>query len=282
MQRKFIFFCIIKLKAGKLLITLFLLSSLCMSCEWKLKPLSDKEEGKVFAVQRYDRLESLYLTTGDFSALQQMETDYPMETRTLIENVLKLGVIDDHEINNRFLAYFQNATLQSLISDAEAQYANMDDINQQLDAAFTKLRQHIPDMPIPVVYTQITSLDQSIVIGDGMVGISLDKYLGKDYELYKLYYSEQQRSSMNRYNIVPDCLCFYLISLYQVDDFESRTQEDRDLHMGKVMWMTNFALGKKFFKTKYVNMIDTYMVTHPSFTIDELLKMNDYTAIKNQ
>ena len=229
MQRKFIFFCIIKLKAGKLLITLFLLSSLCMSCEWKLKPLSEKEEGKVFAVQRYDRLESLYLTTGDFSALQQMETDYPMETRTLIENVLKLGVIDDHEINNRFLAYFQN-----------------DDINQQLDAAFTKLRQHIPDMPIPVVYTQITSLDQSIVIGDGMVGISLDKYLGKDYELYKRYYSEQQRSSMNRYNIVPDCLCFYLISLYQVDDFESRTQEDRDLHMGKVMWMTNFALGKKY------------------------------------
>ena len=72
-----------------------------MSCEWKLKPLSEKEEGKVFAVQRYDRLESLYLTTGDFSALQQMETDYPMETRTLIENVLKLGVIDDHEINNR-------------------------------------------------------------------------------------------------------------------------------------------------------------------------------------
>ena len=138
-------------------------------------------------VQRYDRIESLYLTTGDFSALQQMETDYPMETRTLIENVLKLGAIDDHEINNRFLAFFQNPTLQTIISDAEAQYANMDDINLSLDAAFTKLQQNIPDLPLPVVYAQITALDQSIVIGDSTVGISLDKYLGKDYEIYKKY-----------------------------------------------------------------------------------------------
>lgn len=250
------------------------------SCEWRLKSLSETEETKQVYVQRYDRIESLYLTTGDFSALQQMETDYPMETRTLIENVLKLGAIDDHEINNRFLAFFQNPTLQTIISDAEAQYANMDDINLLLDAAFTKLQQHIPDIPLPIVYAQITALDQSIVIGDGTVGISLDKYLGKDYEIYKKYYSELQRASMNRDNIVPDCLCFYLVSLYPMKGFESRSQEERDLHMGKVMWITNFAIGKKFFKTEYVNMVDTYMVTHPSFTIEELLKLEDYSLIR--
>ena len=59
-------------------------------------------------MQRYDRLESRYLTTGDYSALQQMNTDYPTETRTLIEKVLQLGTIEDSEIHHRFLHYYQN------------------------------------------------------------------------------------------------------------------------------------------------------------------------------
>lgn len=260
-------------------ILLVLTMLLSTACEWKLKPQSEEERPKV-TVQRYDRIESLYLTTGDFSALQQMETDYPMETRTLLENVLKLGNVNDHEINNRFLAFFQNSKLQTIISDAEAQYANMDDINQQLEQAFERLSQKVPGFPIPAIYAQITALDQSIIIGDGTVGISLDKYLGQDYELYKEYYNDQQRASMNRKNMVPDCISFYLISLYPMSDFETRTQEERDLHMGKMMWVTNFAIGSRFFNTKYVKQFDTYMQRHPNFSIENLLKMNDYTGMK--
>ena len=71
------------------------------------------------AVERYDRVQSLYLTTGDFSALQQMNTVYPMQTRTLIEDVLRIGKVNDPEINTKFLRFYQDSTLQSLISEAE-------------------------------------------------------------------------------------------------------------------------------------------------------------------
>jgi hypothetical protein len=37
-----------------------------MGCEWQLKT-SGEEDGTV-VVDRYDRIQSLYLTTGDFSA----------------------------------------------------------------------------------------------------------------------------------------------------------------------------------------------------------------------
>ena len=61
----------------------------CISCEWQLKSFGDEDFQIV--VERYDRVQSLYLTTGDFSALQQMNTVYPMQTRTLIEDVLRIG-----------------------------------------------------------------------------------------------------------------------------------------------------------------------------------------------
>ena len=32
--------------------------------------------------------------------------------------------------------------------------------------------------------------------------------------------------------IVPDCLTFYLLSIYPMKDFDTRPQLDRDLHMG--------------------------------------------------
>ena len=50
---------------------------LCSACEFKFKP-NEEADAVPLTVQRYDRLQSRYLTTGDFSALQQMNTDYPI------------------------------------------------------------------------------------------------------------------------------------------------------------------------------------------------------------
>lgn len=255
---------------------LVLLSS---ACEFKFKP-NEEFVAEPLCVQRYDRLESRYLTTGDFSALQQMNTDYPIETRTLIEKMLQLGTITDANISNRFLMFFQDSTLQALIADAEAEYANMDDINKELKKSFGRLQDWLPEIKQPVFYAQIGALDQSIVIGESSVGISLDKYMGSKYPLYKKYYNAQQRSTMNRNNIVPDCLTFYLLSIYPMDDFDNRPQLDRDLHMGKIMWTVNRAMNREVFNTRYVKTINDFVKRNPRITVKQLLEDEDYSAIK--
>ena len=252
-----------------LLITVLMVFS---SCDFKLKP-NDLLEGPTdnLEIQRYDRLQSQYLTTGDFSALQQMETDYPMETRALLENVLRIGVVDDPEINKKFLSYFQDSTLQVLIGDVESEFANMNDLNKELQHCFERLLEEIPELTVPRVYAQIGALDESIVVGDSMIGISLDKYMGVNYPLYKKHYSLQQRESMSRQNIIPDCLVFYLLSLYPLDDSDRRTQNERDFHMGKMMWVSNQMLGRKFFKMKFVDEVANYQKKH-NLSIKELLE----------
>jgi hypothetical protein len=248
-----------------------------MACEFKLRPNEDDDQDVRIEVQRYDRLESRYLTTGDFSALQQMNTEYPIETRTLIEKVLQIGSVDDPEISNKFLRYYQDSTLQMLVADTEAEYANIDDINNALNNAFDKLKLWLPNMAIPTFYAQIGSLDQSIIVGDKSVGICLDKYMGENYPIYKKYYTLGQIESMKRSYIVPDCLSFYLLSQYPLGNFDSRPQLEKDLHMGKVMWIVNKAIGKQFFNTKFVSMIDRYMKKHKKVTVASLLMNDDYS-----
>ncbi len=253
---------------------------LCTSCEFKLKPNDNEEDAGRIQVERYDRLESRYLITGDFSALQQMNTEYPIETRTLVEKILQIGSVDEHNINEKFLRFYQDSTLQVIINDAESEYANMDDLNQEFQKAFVKLKEWLPDMPLPRIYAQIGALNQSIVVGDKMIGISLDKYMGAKYPIYQRFnYTAEQLRTMGRPYIVPEALSFYLLSLYPMDNSDSRPQLERDLHMAKVMWVVNEALGRQAFDTDFLNMVSRYMKKNPSVTVAQLLEDDDYSKL---
>lgn len=249
------------------------------SCELKLKTTMTDTQNSEIKVARYDRLQSRYLSTGDFSALQEMNTEYPVETRTLIERVLQIGDVVEPDISTKFLRFFQDSTLQVLMSDAELQYADMEDINKSLNKVFERMRGWIPDLPYPKVYAQLGALDQSIIIGDRSIGICLDKYLGENYPLYLKYYPEQARKSMTRAHIVPDCLTFYMLSLYPMPNFEQRKQIEKDLHLGKVMWASNKALGYRFFDTRYVRIVDKYMRKHQKVSLKALLESDDYSKM---
>ncbi len=244
---------------------------ICIGCEWHLRP-TEKDGKRALAVQRYDRIEALYLTTGDLAALHQMNTDFPEQTRTLIEDLLHLGHVNDSGINTRFLHFFQDTTLQTLIADVDKQYADMSDIDQQLTDAFHQLQTLIPGIGMPQFYAQISSLDQSIIVGDSMLGISLDKYLGKDYPVYIRYgFTERQRTSMTRSFIVPDCLVFYLLSNYPLSPSADTIAEARNRHMGRIQYVANTCLGYRHFEGEQVCQTEAFMKEHPQATPHFLL-----------
>ena len=84
---------------------------------------------------------------------------------------------------------------------------------------------------------------------------------------------------MTRAHIVPDCLTFYMLSLYPMPNFEQRKQIEKDLHLGKVMWASNKALGYRFFDTRYVRIVDKYMRKHQKVSLKALLESDDYSKM---
>lgn len=225
----------------------------------------------MIAIDRYDRVEALYLTTGDVAALHQMNTDYPNQTRTLIEDLLQLGHVNDSDINIRFLHFFQDSTLQQILADVAESYADVSDLDEELSVSFARLKKMLPNLPIPNVYTQIGSLDQSIAIGDGELGISLDKYLGSNHPVYLKYgYSERQRSTMTRSFIVPDCLGFYLLSYYPMP--QDASAFEREEHLGRVKYCVNSVLDRVVFDDDFVKRVEQYVRRHPNESMDGLLR----------
>lgn len=215
---------------------------------------TDRQKGdalfdKGVKVFRYDRLQYEASALNSFSALQKMNMEYPQATKLLIEDVLMIGNVSDADINERLCAYYSDTVLLRLMEDAEQRFRDMDPIEKGLTEAFRTLKKEIPWFPVPKVYAQVSALNQSVVVGDSLLGFSIDKYLGEDYPLYERYYYSYQRRTMNPDRILPDCLTSYLYSLYPFQWLtEYRTLFDVVMHRGKVHWVVSRLLKSESYE----------------------------------
>ena len=201
----------------KRFLTLFILLVLLCAFgvwSWLAKPwegwFMDEEQTTEVKIDRFDRVLDEYVSLGSYTALHQMNTLYPMETKLLIENVLELGNVSDPDVEKRLRYFYLDSTVQVLLDEVHHQYGDLRDLEADFDHVFKELKKKDPSFRTPHVYTQISCLNQSIVVGDTLIGISLDKYLGADFPLYREYYSEEQRAQMNRSAIVSDAISAYL------------------------------------------------------------------------
>jgi len=75
--------------------------------------------------------------------------------------------------------------------------------------------------------------------------------------------------------ITPDCLSFYLLSLYPLQDKEP-SPELRHRHMGKIQWVVNQVTQQHVFKNSHVEAIDSFMKHHKDVNIEQLLHNTSY------
>lgn len=216
------------------------------SCQWDGK--GDKVTDVDIKVARYDRLQFEYVTMNSLSALQKMNTDYPQVTKLLIEDVLAIGEVDDNRINDRMLEYYSDSTLLILMQDAEEKFKDLNWVEEKLTKGFKRLKKEVPTLPIPHFYAQIAALNQSVVVGDSILGFSIDKYMGADYPLYKRFYYDYQCRSMEPERIIPDCFTFYLLSEYPLPWQPGYTLLDMIMHRGKINWIVANILGYESFE----------------------------------
>lgn len=204
----------------------------------------DSMPDKDIKVFRYDRLQYEAAAMNSVSALQKMNLDCPQATRLLIEDVLSLGKVDEPGINERLCAYYSDSTLLMLMEDASEKYKDMSELERKFTEGFRRLRKDIPRLTVPRVYSQVSALNQSVVVGDSLLGFSIDKYMGADYPLYQKYYYDYQRRSMDSDRILPDCFTFYLLSLYPFQWSPGhRSLFDVIMYRGKISWVARRALG---------------------------------------
>lgn len=228
----------------KLRISLFLLivNMLFASCRMSTGGSAEPEE-KGISILRYDKLLSDYIRSNSFSAMQKLNMEYRQPTKILIENVLAIGGVGDDSISQKLQKFYSDTTLLRLIADVEKMYPDLEKVEKELTCGFRKLKKEIPAIRVPLIYSQISAFNESIVLVDSLLGISLDKYMGEDYPFYKRFYYDYQRRTMRPDRIASDCFAFYLMGQYPFMSGEGSCLTDWMVHYGKINYVVQQLLG---------------------------------------
>lgn len=222
---------------------LLLVMVLLAACWISVGDLNGQGSDDHISVIRYDRLQNEYARFNSVSALQKMNTTYGRATQILVEEILAIGSVSDSDANEKIQAFYSDSTLLQLMDDVEVKFTDLTDIEEELNKGFERLQKELPSLIIPTVYSQISALNESIVVADSLLGISLDKYMGEDYPLYNRYYYDYQCHSMRPDRIVPDCFVFYLIGAYPLPPLSDWTLLERMIRQGQIYYAVQKALG---------------------------------------
>jgi hypothetical protein len=124
-------------------------------------------------------------------------------------------------------------------------YDDLSSLEDRLSKAFSHYAYYFPERHIPSLFTCVSGFNNSIIVGDSVLGISLDRYLGPDSEYYKMLgiYS-YLTLKMDEPNIVPDCMYAWSVTEWDYEelDYGSKNLFSRIIHEGKLFYFVRCML----------------------------------------
>ncbi len=125
----------------------------------------------------------------------------------LFSLVINTGDIDDTSFGDFLVRFCTDKLNNEVFTLTMKQFPDVKEIQKGLEDAFRYYLYYFPEKKVPSVFTCITGFNNSIITGDSVLGIGLDRYLGADckyYAMLEIY--KYIASRMTPENIVPDCM----------------------------------------------------------------------------
>lgn len=192
-------------------------------------------------IRRFDQALFRLIDTPDTTLQTALLAEYPGMLDVVGKGILNVQTPEAPGFFPKLVNFYSEPTLKALYKDALAQYDTVADIQQKLGVGFAYLQACFPGMQLPAVYMHVSGFNQNVLVGDSLLSISIDKYLGEEYPLYQDFFYDYQQRKMQRSHIVPDYLAGWLLSEYPFTGKEN-VLLDRMIYEGKVKYLVSEAL----------------------------------------
>lgn len=190
----------------------------------------DKE---LFAINSKDTLQSL----------TALSSKYPEFFDLFTYKVIQIGGIGDSLFIDGMKQFLTDTMILNVKKLVDAEFSDFDRTKKQINEAFKYFQYHFPDKELPTVYAYFSGFNQSVVTAENIIGISLDKYLGRDCEYYRKLNSTPQYKILNMHR---DKIASDVAYAWGVTEFEhtnkATTVLDNMIHYGKLMYFVDAML----------------------------------------
>jgi hypothetical protein len=163
----------------------------------------------------------------------------------LFSYVINTGDINDSSFGD-FLVRFCTDKLNNDVFNLTMQiYPDVNEIESGLKDAFRHYLYYFPGRKVPAVFTCITGFNNSIITGDSVLGIGLDRYLGADCIYYpKLEIYKYLADKMTPSYIISDCMYGWAASEWDFSTikYEADNVISEIIHNGKLRYFEKCML----------------------------------------
>jgi hypothetical protein len=159
--------------------------------------------------------------------------------------VINIGEINDSTWSNGLVKFITAKLNNEVYGNTMKVFPDLKNIEKELTLAFRNYRYYFPLKKIPGVFSYISGFNNSIIVGDSVLGIGLDKYLGSGSKYYPgLQIYKYQAAKMNPFNIVPDCMFGWASSEWNYGEMGYQTDNvlTEMIHQGKLLYFVKCML----------------------------------------
>ena len=159
----------------------------------------------------------------------------------IYSEVIGLGKTSDERWNSAFVMFATDMRNLDLWDDVKRVWPDNRALTQELVNAFRHYKHYFPERQIPEVMTCISVFNNSIIVDDSLLMISLDRYLGADYEYYPaLGIFNYQARKMTPAYAASDCMYAWAATEWDYNDagYGTRTLLNTMLHEAKLVYFT--------------------------------------------
>lgn len=163
----------------------------------------------------------------------------------LFSYVINAGDINEPDFSDLLVQFCTDKLNNEVYVNTMKVYENIDFLENSLEKAFRHYKYYFPDKPVPQIYTCITGFNNSIITGDSVLGIGLERYLGADCEYYpRLEIYSYLAAKMTPEYIVPDCIYGWAASEWDFEymNYETDNVLSEMIHEGKLKYFERCML----------------------------------------
>lgn len=194
---------------------------------------------------KIERFEKQLFELNKGSLLSDLVKKQPRILALFSEKVIGLGKIDSQNYSQHLNKFLKDSIMNLVVNKVDSVFPNLDVQEEELESGFKHLKYYYPKVEIPRVFSQISGFNQSVVVDKGLIGISLDKYLGKDCEFYALL----GRPVYVRKNMAPNRIAQDILLAYALTEFPFKAKKDnlmeQMIYQGKILYFLQALLPEK-------------------------------------
>lgn len=222
--------------AGLLLLSLF-------SCKRNPLKVDISEIKTEIEVVRFDK-ELFDINSADtLKSLTELSNKYPEFFDLFTYKVIQIGGIGDSLFPDGMKLFLTDTMILDVKKLVDAEFTDFEKTEKQLIKAFKYFQYHFPGKDLPTVYAYLSGFNQSVVTAEKIIGISLDKYLGRDCEYYQKLSSTPQYKVLNMHKakIASDVAYAWGVTEFEQTS-KATTLLDNMIYQGKLMYFMDAML----------------------------------------